>query len=79
MTCQINLIYEFIFNRFCDCSFVLSYIFLKVATENMNENVEKKPPKINLKQMDWMIKRAEFSLVDLMHSHLLVSQNSQGS
>ena len=47
--------------------------------QNMNENVEKGPPKINLKQMDWMIKRAEFSLVDLKHSHLLVSQNSQGS
>ena len=46
--------------------------------QNMNENVEKKPPKINLKQADWMIKRAEFSLVDLKHSHLLVSPNSQG-
>ena len=40
----------------------------------MNENVEKGPPKINLKQMDWMIKRAEFSLVDLKHSHLLVTK-----
>ncbi|KAK9981917.1 hypothetical protein SO802_035287, partial [Lithocarpus litseifolius] len=30
--------------------------------QNMNENVEKRPPKINLKQMDWMIKAAEFSL-----------------
>ena len=27
--------------------------------------------KIHLKQMDWMIKRAEFSLVDLKNSHLL--------
>ncbi|KAK4575635.1 hypothetical protein RGQ29_026554 [Quercus rubra] len=25
----------------------------------MNENVEQRPPKINLKQMDWKIKRAE--------------------
>ena len=44
----------------------------------MNENVEQRPPKINLKQMDWKIKRAEVSLDDLKHCHLLVSPTSQG-
>ncbi|KAK4575637.1 hypothetical protein RGQ29_026556 [Quercus rubra] len=45
----------------------------------MDENVEQKPLKINIKQMDWKIKMAEFSLEDLKHSHLLVSPTSQGS
>ena len=44
----------------------------------MNENVEQKPPKINLKQMDWKIKRVEVSLDDLKHSQLLGSPTSQG-
>uniref|UniRef100_A0A7N2M8E1 Uncharacterized protein n=1 Tax=Quercus lobata TaxID=97700 RepID=A0A7N2M8E1_QUELO len=46
---------------------------------NMDENVEQKPPKINIKQMDRKIKIAEFSLEDLKLSHLLVSPTSQGS
>ena len=46
---------------------------------NMDENVEQKPLKINIKQMDRKIKMAEFSLEDLKHSHLLVSPTSQGS
>ena len=46
---------------------------------NMDENVEQKPPKINIKQMDRKIKIAVFSLEDLKLSHLLVSPTSQGS
>uniref|UniRef100_A0A2N9HAR5 Uncharacterized protein n=1 Tax=Fagus sylvatica TaxID=28930 RepID=A0A2N9HAR5_FAGSY len=42
----------------------------------MDENVEQKPPKINLKEMNQKI---EFSLDDLKNSHLLVSPTSQAS